>query len=330
MPAKTILIPVIEGAEELNIPAFSFLITHPDGKHILFDLGVRRDWENMAPAVVERIKKGGWGINIEKDVAEILDNSMQEVGVGSQQIDAIIWSHYHWDHQGNVSLFPGKTDLVVGPGFKENYTPGYPTNPKSPINESDYKGRHLREIDFKEEGKGVVIGKCDAVDFFGDGSFYLLDTPGHAIGHMAGLARITTSPDTFVFMGGDACHHPGEYRPTEYLPLPTHVKSLPDFGSGCPGAVLEKIHPRHSATEPFYEVADGFSHDTDEAKRTIRKVEGFDAADNILVVIAHDRTLIGNIDFFPKNCNKWHSQNQAEKTRWIFVNDFKKAIRRAL
>lgn len=43
------------------------------------------------------------------------------------------------------------------------------------------RGRNLREIDF--EGAGSLrIGKFPAVDFFGDGSFYLLDSPGHAIG----------------------------------------------------------------------------------------------------------------------------------------------------
>lgn len=43
-------------------------------------------------------------------------------------------------------------------------------------------------------------------DFFGDGSFYLLDAPGHLLGHMMGLAR--TAQDEYIVMGGDACHDP--------------------------------------------------------------------------------------------------------------------------
>lgn len=39
---------------------------------------------------------------------------------------------------------------------------------------------------------------------FGDGSFYLLEAPGHATGHMCGLARTTADPPLFVFMGADA------------------------------------------------------------------------------------------------------------------------------
>ncbi len=68
----------------------------------------------------------------------------------------------------------------------------------------------MREIDFQEP---LTIGSFSAVDFFGDGSFYLLNSPGHAIGHMSGLARTSTNPDTFIFMGGDLCHHGGQMRP---------------------------------------------------------------------------------------------------------------------
>lgn len=47
-------------------------------------------------------------------------------------------SHWHWDHIGDPSTFPKTTDLVVGPGFKDQFLPGAPTNPESPLRESDY------------------------------------------------------------------------------------------------------------------------------------------------------------------------------------------------
>ena len=46
-------------------------------------------------------------------------------------------------------------------------------------------------------------------NYFGDGSLYVLNVPGHAIGHVSALVR--TTPDTAVFMGGDVCHFTGEY-----------------------------------------------------------------------------------------------------------------------
>lgn len=131
------------------------------------------------------------------------------------------------DHTGNPATFPASTDLIVGPGFKENFVPAYPTVEDSQIDEKAWEGRTLREINFETEGKGLKLGRCDAFDFYGDGSFYLLDTPGHAIGHMCGLARTRADPPEFIFMGGDIAHHGGEFRPTEYLPIPENIVPNP-------------------------------------------------------------------------------------------------------
>lgn len=37
-----------------------------------------------------------------------------------------------------MSRFPPTTELIVGAGFSQAFTPGYPTNPASPVLESDY------------------------------------------------------------------------------------------------------------------------------------------------------------------------------------------------
>ena len=81
--------PIIPGTgfTHVNCPAFSFLVAHPSGRKILFDLGVRKDWWNFAPALTERLQKGGWKVEVEKGVQEILE----ENGVEPGEIDAIIW-----------------------------------------------------------------------------------------------------------------------------------------------------------------------------------------------------------------------------------------------
>jgi metal-dependent hydrolase (beta-lactamase superfamily II) len=103
-----------------------------------------------------------------KNTSEILEAH----GVPLTSINSVIWSHYHWDHTGDVSLFPTTASLIVGPDFHTKL-PGYPTNPKSPINESDFAHRELVSLTFPK--KGTHIGSFPAHDFFGDGSFYLLD-----------------------------------------------------------------------------------------------------------------------------------------------------------
>lgn len=54
-----------------------------------------------------------------------------------------------------------------------------------------------------------------AIDYFGDGSFYLIDSPGHLLGHINALVRV--GPQKWVFLGGDAAHHPDLLRGTREI-----------------------------------------------------------------------------------------------------------------
>lgn len=108
---------------------------------------------------------------------------------------SVIWSHYHWDHTGNMSLFPPSTELIVGPGFKGSplLLPGFPENPDSPVCSSDVNGRSLREVDF--EDSDLQIGGFAACDFFGDGSFYLLSKAKYFYFYHHSLRITRSRPD---------------------------------------------------------------------------------------------------------------------------------------
>lgn len=113
-----------------------------------------------------------------------------------------------------MKTFPGSVKLIVGPEFKKTFMPAYPITEGSQLLETDWEGREVVEMEFSTDLK---LGRFKAFDYFGDGSYYIIQTPGHAVGHISGLARVSKGSggeeDTFVFMGGDACHH-GE---TTYL-----------------------------------------------------------------------------------------------------------------
>lgn len=109
-----LLQPEYTGIPTLKAPCFSFLIENPSHKPILFDLGVRKDWD-VLPQYQKWVDLK-WSIKVEKNVATILKENGVNVDGGA--IDDIIWSHHHWDHVGDPSTFPGSTGLVVGPGFQ--------------------------------------------------------------------------------------------------------------------------------------------------------------------------------------------------------------------
>lgn len=189
------------------------------------------------------------------------------------------------------------------------------------------RGRTLREINFSQGSPPLQVGAFRAHDFFGDGSFYLLDTPGHDIGHLAGLARTTTNPDTFIFMGGDICHHGGEIRPSPYLHIPTNVNyPVPDLIRGlatpCPGAVEFRelnVKRGRKENEPFYDPV--LVVDMAEAVQTIRHSQLADAQTNVFFVFAHDMTISSTVDFFPLSANDWKEKGWRETTLWNFLAD---------
>ncbi|KAL4981647.1 hypothetical protein BDW68DRAFT_183302 [Aspergillus falconensis] len=328
--------PEIPGLTGLEAPALSFLISNEaQDRHVLFDLGVRSDWENSAPATVDLITRTT-RVTVVKGVAEILDENYHRVREGqdesekcairSADIESLIWSHHHFDHTGDPSTFPSHTSLVVGPGVKDVW-PGYPSDKTAAVLDTDVLNRDVREINFQNACK---IGRFNAVDYFGDGSFYLLDAPGHSVGHLCALARVTSAPDpdSFVFMGGDAAHHVGLLRPSIYLPIPEQLDPCPfsDSLSPCTREMVQRIHPQQSITEPFLKPARGMFPDFEEAEDTLRKIQELDAAKNILVILPHDRSILGNVGLFPRKINGWMAEGVKERTRWLFIGDFKGAL----
>lgn len=325
-PARAFVKPVLKGHEFWKVPAYAFLIQNQQqNRTVLFDLGVRKDWENLAPALVQRLKANGFEVETNKGVREILEE--RGVDTSSDNIEAIIWSHGHFDHTGDPSTFDSGTALVIGPGIKQNLLPGYPANPESSVLESDFAGRDVREVRFDDSG--LKIGRFDAFDYFGDGSFYLLNAPGHAHGHMCGLARVANSPPSFVFLGGDAAHHGAEIRPSEWMPLPD---KLPSFGVGtgatfCPGDLCAKLSGDCDETTPIYRPTDAGSHlDAATATETVIKLQEFDALDSVLVVLAHDATLLDIVDFFPKTAVGFGEQTWKDRARWAFLEDLESAV----
>lgn len=326
--------PEIDGFTGIHATVYSFLISSSCGRHnIIFDLGVRPDWQNYAPKIVSLIKATTI-VTPGSDVATVLDSDTSGLGIRSTDIEAVIWSHNHFDHIGDVSTFPSTTELVVGPGVKAISWPGWPLNPDADVLESDAKDRVVREVSFDS---GLKIGRFSAHDFFGDGSFYLLDAPGHAVGHICGLARV--SEESFVFMGADACHHLGVLRPSEYLPFPSSgedalknplASSLASSYSPCPcesSEILQSYLADHRA--PFFTIARGpLFPEYNEALDTVRKIQELDAANSVFVVMAHDLSLRDKIPLFPKTIDDWRTLRLKSKTRWAFCEDFLPALNR--
>ncbi|OAP57923.1 hypothetical protein AYL99_08661 [Fonsecaea erecta] len=339
--AKSFIEPVQPGHEFINIYVAAFLVEHgASGKKVMFDLGVRKDYWNL-PAVLQ--KRLGFVIpdlRVDKDATEVLEES----GVTLDEISSVIWSHYHWDHTGSMELFPPATELVVGPGFKASpaLLPGFPENVNSPVDSRAFKDRTLTEIGFDDDSD-LTIGGFRAHDFFGDGSFYLLDTPGHCLGHMCGLARTTGGRDsTFMLLGGDICHFPGDFRPSAKAPLPDPIpEGVLDrddfFPTPCPCALFADHHPQmrtcgtntfNPRTTPFYRISTDVTAayaDPQLSQKSVDKLVSFDASPSVLVCLSHDATALKHLPNLNDNpeddLNDWKQRGYKQKIHWGWLNE---------
>ena len=98
--------------------------------------------------------------------------------------------------------------------------PGYPKNPDALTVQDGFKGRQVVELDFSESQ--LKVCRLRAIDWFNNGSFYLLEAPGHTNNHVMALARM--AEEKFVLFGGDTAR---EFRPTPLLPLPESILPSP-------------------------------------------------------------------------------------------------------
>ncbi|KAL5356374.1 hypothetical protein BJX96DRAFT_162430 [Aspergillus floccosus] len=187
-----------------------------------------------------------------------------------------------------------------------------------------WRGRNLREIDF--DGPNTTkIGRFRAFDYFGDGSFFLLDSPGHAIGHLCGLVRTTTSPNTFILLGGDVCHYAGVFRPSKHLPMPSQITPHPIRPSSsisfCPGSAWEELQ-RSRDRRPDQSLYDTtFAHDIPLAIHTVGKLQEIDADPNVFVIIAHDAQVRDGVPHFPTSLNNWKEAGWGDALKWAFLRD---------
>lgn len=80
--------------ETVSCPSLAFSLRHSKmGYQIVFDLGMRRDFEQYPPVAQRLVRSFGCSSTVTQTVAE----SLEKGGVSPNEVDAVIVSHLHWD-----------------------------------------------------------------------------------------------------------------------------------------------------------------------------------------------------------------------------------------
>jgi N-acyl homoserine lactone hydrolase len=164
--------PGVNVGKPIDYVSNCYLIKHREG-YLLWETGVGDE----IAALPE-----GRGTFTRWRLARTLASQLQELGLKPSDIKYVAASHTHFDHIGNVELFPNAMLLVQKAEYEwPNAQGGSRFKPEHPVS--------------KLEGD---------LDVFGDGSVTLLSTPGHTPGHQSILVRLAKSGP--ILISGDAAH----------------------------------------------------------------------------------------------------------------------------
>jgi N-acyl homoserine lactone hydrolase len=124
-------------------------------------------------------------------------DQLAQINVKPEQIKYVGISHYHADHTGQVASFPGAT-LLIGKGDWDGLTAPTPN-----------AGAIVPPFTHWISGGGKLEALPGDKDVFGDGSVFIMKTPGHTPGHSSLLVRLKDKGP--VLITGDLSHFQENY-----------------------------------------------------------------------------------------------------------------------
>ncbi|OJJ55817.1 hypothetical protein ASPSYDRAFT_48061 [Aspergillus sydowii CBS 593.65] len=215
-----------EPAQKFRMYNWSFLVHHAmQDRWLLWDLGMSSNPNDFPPLIAN-------GPIIEAEVQDprerIPDQIKRRSGIGADRVDTIILSHAHFDHcRPAKGTFPNAT-VLFGPGTSEYCSPGHLADLTSPWDGRYFDPERATERWETLAGPWVAFGPFErAMDFFGDGSFWVIQAPGHMPGNLCACARLQSGE--WIMLGSDCCHSRELFDGVKEF----GTFKLPDGSTGC-------------------------------------------------------------------------------------------------
>lgn len=159
-----------------------FLIRHPNGDMV---------WDAGLPDPISLLPEGQEIPGGTLRVPVTLQSQLVELGVPPAEVDYYGFSHSHFDHVGNASLFVESTILAHAAEVEFMYGAG----PESGVVFAELV-EPMRDAD--------IVTFTEDYDVFGDGSVTIVPAVGHTPGHS--VLRLDLANAGVVWLSGDLYH----------------------------------------------------------------------------------------------------------------------------
>jgi len=196
--------------EKVEVPDWAFLVT--DGRdRILIDTGMsgteRANWHHPGSYQPEGHR---------------IDERLRELGIGPDDIDAVVFTHLHWDHCSNMKLFRNAKFYVHSTELRFALDPHI-------LYLKSYESKRLgisppfEGIEFEEVSGEYRLNRY----------MLLFPTPGHSPGHQS--VAVETEKGVYVIAGdaifSDENLEPDEERGLPFTPMGRYVDVFDMFES---------------------------------------------------------------------------------------------------
>lgn len=226
-------------------PVYAFLVVHPEKGLLLLDSGLHPSFAERASGNFGMLlgmlvkTKAGRGHDIASQLAVL--------GYSLDRVRNVILSHLHLDHPCALPLLRGKDGVRVHADCEELAAAGRPLSLLK-----GYLRSHLNGLDCRPYDYALTLAPFDNVaDFFGDGSVFVVSTPGHSPGHVSVVLNAAAGPILLTF---DAAHREANLK-----------QEMPTIGEYAPA--LKSVQRLKQMVDRFPAMRVIYSHDPDQLER---------------------------------------------------------------
>jgi N-acyl homoserine lactone hydrolase len=196
-PAHRLLGLVRSGGPPVVMPLLAYVVRHPTVGTLLIDTGLHPDAHRSLRQDYGRVLGTAFGKL--RPAPEPFDSQLRARGVEPGDVELVVMTHLHVDHTSGMRLLPDARFVCARAEWdaasRRAVRGGYATHQLP-----DESRMQLLEL-----ANGEPHGPFDhAHDLLGDGSVWLLSTPGHTPGHLSVL--LNRGDDGPLLVVGDAAY----------------------------------------------------------------------------------------------------------------------------